>query len=262
MKLLNFIKQLIFASLFAVALTLIAGRAGLPIGFQFFSVITGSMESAIPVGSIVITKRGSSNIISPVEIYHYRIGDVITFALQDKTVVTHRITEQINNGGLIQYRTKGDANETADDQLVKESKIIGKVVWSVPLVGFLINFAKQPAGYLLFVVVPAMYVIVSEAVVISREIKQASFFQKFFGRKNGQVPQTVDIPNLPSQTLFATVVVENTSLSHVGKTLLVKILLPMLIGFVVSFYFVSVTLAYFSDTGQSSDNIFSASSVF
>lgn len=75
---------------------------------------------------MVFTKEGS---FSP------KKGDIITFRIDD-TVVTHRVTE--NRNGIC--TTKGDANKTADPVSVKESQIIGRVVFSLPYLGYVIHF--------------------------------------------------------------------------------------------------------------------------
>ena len=93
-----------------------------------YVVYSGSMEPEIHTGAVVFTKEGE---FSP------KKGDIITFRSGD-TVVTHRVLKN-NNGTCI---TKGDANKTADPVPVRESQIIGQVVYSLPYLGYVIHFLQ------------------------------------------------------------------------------------------------------------------------
>ena len=73
--------------------------------------------------------------------------------------VTHRIMEireveektpDPETGELLtrwEVITKGDANNTEDEPFDKE-RIMGEVVFSIPLVGYLVNMIKTPVGTL------------------------------------------------------------------------------------------------------------------
>lgn len=87
------------------------------LGFTFFRVISGSMESTIHVNDIVIVK-----ITKEID-----IRDIITYK-SDKNFITHRVIV-INPRSVI---TQGDANNTPDDPISKED-ILGKVVFIIPV---------------------------------------------------------------------------------------------------------------------------------
>lgn len=55
----------------------------------------------------------------------YEVGDIITFKNLDGIYVTHRIIEKDENG----FITKGDNNNTKDDEKVTKEQICGKVVF-------------------------------------------------------------------------------------------------------------------------------------
>lgn len=97
-------------------------------GVRPYVVYSGSMEPEIPTGAVVFTKEGD---FSP------KTGDIITFHNGD-TVVTHRIVKKENRI----FITKGDANKTADPVPVKASQIIGRVVFYLPYLGYVIHFLK------------------------------------------------------------------------------------------------------------------------
>jgi len=110
-------------------------------GFQVYGVLSGSMEPTYAVGSLVYVKA-----VDPDDL---KLRDVITFSVSPKTVVTHRIVEIVpdeNNPAMMRYRTKGDANESADASLVGPADIIGRVAFSVPHLGNVASYIQSPPG--------------------------------------------------------------------------------------------------------------------
>ena len=114
------------------------------LGYNYKTVLTGSMEPAIPVGSIVITKEQSS----------YEIEDIISF--QEKgSVITHRIISIDRE----RYITKGDANNVADTEEVQQKQILGKVILTIPLLGYLVMWLMSPVGIIsLFMIIGIWYI--------------------------------------------------------------------------------------------------------
>lgn len=110
-----------------------------------FVISTGSMEPAIPVGSIIYTMKKSE----------YKVGEIITF-LKEKGVVSHRIVGITMVGSNKYYLTKGDANNRVDEDLVQEGSIYGKIVTFIPEVGKIILFYKNPFGIILGTVLPTL----------------------------------------------------------------------------------------------------------
>lgn len=146
----------------AIALLFVGNRFGL-FGYEIKIVQSGSMEPAIQTGGLVAIVPSA----------HYAVGDVITFGPDTATQVptTHRIVAtETSPLGRTLYTTKGDANEEADPKVVRENEIIGKVVASVPYVGYLLEFARTPWGYGLLVGVPALIIILDEIANITWEI--------------------------------------------------------------------------------------------
>ena len=104
----------------------------------------------------------------------YSIGEVITFGSVSKTKAptSHRILDMEVSAGQISYITKGDANEDADGKPVSEKDVIGKVLFSVPYFGFVIDFARKPLGFILIIGVPAAIIVGDEIRKIFVETKK------------------------------------------------------------------------------------------
>lgn len=98
------------------------------VGFTPYAVSTGSMEPACHVGSVVYVRR--------VDAKELDTGDVITFRLGGDALATHRIVEVIRSGGELSFRTKGDANDAADAALVEADRVVGRVCFTIPYLGY------------------------------------------------------------------------------------------------------------------------------
>ena len=148
----------------AVAVLMIVTLFPITGNYKIKIVMSGSMEPAIHTGSIIVIKPEAP----------YKIDDVITFGKDTKKDVptTHRIAEMRVEEGKYIYRTKGDANKTEDMSEVPENTVIGKVLFSIPFFGFILDFAKKPMGFLLLVVVPSFAIILDEVGKIWKESKK------------------------------------------------------------------------------------------
>jgi len=110
-------------------------------GLQVFTVVSGSMEPAYPVGSLIYVKEA--------DVSRLENGDVITFMLNENTVATHRIVEVVpdeTDATVIRFRTKGDANEAEDGSLVHYKNVIGTPVFKIPYMGYVANYIQNPPG--------------------------------------------------------------------------------------------------------------------
>jgi len=107
------------------------------VGLKPYAVISGSMEPAYHVGSLIYVKT-----VAPENI---KVGDPITFVLNENLVVaTHRVI-QIDPENQYFY-TKGDANDTPDGAPVHFNNLIGKPVFTIPNLGYLSNWITNPPG--------------------------------------------------------------------------------------------------------------------
>lgn len=127
---------------------------------RYEPVYTGSMEPAIPVGSVVVIK--------PVDPETLKIGDIICFQLSQPTSITHRIINITDEG----FITKGDANEDPDQWTVRKENVIGKVIFTIPFIGYLGYFVRTPTGFILLIVIPVSLIIIMEIRNIVKELRK------------------------------------------------------------------------------------------
>lgn len=102
----------------------------MPFGFGLTVVLSGSMEPELSVYDLLV--------VVPSE--NYEVNDVVVYQAQRSSVV-HRIIS-IEGEEVI---TRGDAN-TDDDAPINVKNIKGAVVFSVPLVGYIVHLIKTPVG--------------------------------------------------------------------------------------------------------------------
>ena len=107
-------------------------------GGQIYTVISASMEPAIPVGSLVYVEG-----IAPEDVQE---NDVIAFygGRDANAIITHRVVE--NRIIMGEFITKGDANQTNDMNPVQYDNLLGRVEWSVPEVGVIAQMLTGMEG--------------------------------------------------------------------------------------------------------------------
>ena len=125
---------------------------------ESFVVLSGSMnaepEPIIQPGDVVIVDGAN-----PANIEEQ---DIITFTTGADEPVTHRVVNVTQQDGQVAFRTKGDANEDADQQLIGPDQVIGEVIFVIPFVGHVVNFANTTQGFVLLVLLPIGLLVLSE----------------------------------------------------------------------------------------------------
>lgn len=116
-------------------------------------VLTDSMDPEIKSGDLIFTKAVDPESVA--------VGDIITFFDPDgngTSTVTHRVVEVLREDGL-QFRTKGDANNTEDRTPVPAENLIGVYRMRLPGLGQAAMFMQTTPGLLVCVVVPLVLLI-------------------------------------------------------------------------------------------------------
>ena len=104
-------------------------------GIQPYVVESGSMEPAIKIGSVCFINRKA-------DYNEMHEGDIIAFKINDKKFATHRIKSITDEG----FETKGDANSGIDGIITTRDNFLGKNVFSIPNVGFIVKSIQTPSG--------------------------------------------------------------------------------------------------------------------
>ena len=138
--------------------------------FNAYVVLSGSMLPHIEIKDIVVTKK------IPAE--ELEVGDIITFIAPDSRYggisITHRILDKYYDESLgsYTYRTKGDANNTADSALVPNENILGKVILKIPKLGYLQDLLSSKGGLIFVVLIPCLVILSYDIMKILKKVGQ------------------------------------------------------------------------------------------
>lgn len=137
------------------------------LGLTPYSVLSGSMESVYPTGSLIYVKD-----VDPAAL---EVGDAITFRLAGGAVATHRIVELVPDEAdpdTFRFRTKGDENEVVDGALVEYGSVIGQPVFCIPMLGFLAIYIMHPPGKIVAISVAVALVVIEIMISILIDDKE------------------------------------------------------------------------------------------
>lgn len=107
------------------------------LGFQPTTMISGSMSPSMDVGDVAIVQNVSPNSIES--------GDIIQYWLGEEMVI-HRVIEVQQTGNEKVFVTKGDANQKSDPKPVLPAQVRGKVILTIPKVGWAVIYIKSFAS--------------------------------------------------------------------------------------------------------------------
>lgn len=144
-----------------------------------YVVQSGSMEPTYSPGDVIyVTDVPAENI---------EAGDVITFreGAVGAITTTHRVVEKTQgSSGEPRFITAGDANENRDAETRSPREIVGVVMFSVPLIGYVISFASTSLGTVALIIVPSFLFVVLEVRDLWREATSSEESKENLTEKN------------------------------------------------------------------------------
>ena len=109
-------------------------------GIVPYVVLSGSMEPTIETGSVCfINKHADYDSIKE--------DDIIAFQMKNGTLVTHRVVEVTDSG----LTTKGDNNEDIDGSTITKSEFVGKNLFWIPKVGYVVKAFHTTKGKIILI---------------------------------------------------------------------------------------------------------------
>jgi len=97
---------------------------------SYLIIMGSSMEPALKQGDLVLLKR----------VDNYSVGDILGYVNPYGPTVIHRIVATEEGA----FSLKGDNRNTIDPWLVTKEMVLGKLMFSIPYVGHMFNFLKEP----------------------------------------------------------------------------------------------------------------------
>ena len=123
-------------------------------GFSVMTVLSGSMSPYLNVGDMIVVKETDPAVLKE--------GDVITYRQNSGLIITHRIIQLSSDDNGLMFKTKGDANNVEDFGFVHERQLVGKVAFKIPYGGYVARFVRTPYGFVIFILVPVIILILGE----------------------------------------------------------------------------------------------------
>ena len=133
-------------------------------------VLTDSMYPQIESGDLIICHTAEPEEIA--------VGDVIAFfdpAGNGSSIVTHQVGEVLEENGSISWKTKGIANNTADEVPVPAKNLTGVYRSRIPGAGHIAMFMQTTEGLIVCVVCPIVLLVGYD--IIRRRIYEKSHKQ-------------------------------------------------------------------------------------
>jgi len=143
------------------------------LGIKPFIVLSGSMETEIKRGDLILTK-----VIDPTTL---KIDDVIAFRDSENAVTTHRIIDIVVRNGQTYFITKGDNNSSQDQNLVAIEDVEGLYMTRIPGIGTIMNRLAEPTTIMMVGVGITMIFVIS--FVISSKKQQEAERKEFLEYK-------------------------------------------------------------------------------
>jgi signal peptidase len=127
---------------FAVGIAL-ALAAPLAFDARPLVVLSGSMEPALGTGDVSVVRS-----IAPLDA---RPGDIVTFRDPDNAerLITHRVRAMRVQGDAVVFRTRGDANNVSEHWCVPATGEIGRVMYRIPKLGWVLSYARSKGLFVL-----------------------------------------------------------------------------------------------------------------
>lgn len=138
------------------------------LGYRTYLVLSDSMKDDFKSGDLIIVKDVDYNKLKP--------GDIISYISRAKynygDTVTHKIRSIIyDEDGKPGFITYGTTTGNDDEGIVEYPYIIGKYQFKIKNVANIIMFLKTIPGYLIFVLIPFLTLIILQVIDIIKTFK-------------------------------------------------------------------------------------------
>lgn len=137
-------------------------------GTKGYAVTSDSMAETLTRGDVVFSKK--------VSFEELKAGDVITVRVSDAGYFTHRIVDIDADSKTVM--TKGDANDANDPMPTQADMIVGRMVYSIPLLGYISIALGGKSG----LVLPIILIIIAAALIAANTLIKGK--QKMRGDDN------------------------------------------------------------------------------
>ncbi|MCH2404765.1 MAG: signal peptidase I [Nitrosopumilus sp.] len=164
----------------------------------FYVVASGSMIPELEIYDVLIVQGHE-----PFE--DLEIGDIIVFnrPSDHNRVIVHRVVSIIDDDPKT-LRTQGDANPASipgTDFPITEEEYIGKVVYTLPQVGYITQLLKPPINYVIIVVVIGIMVV--KQITKRKKEKKITFSDQLDSENQDTIKELSDIDKIEKDSEYS-----------------------------------------------------------
>lgn len=164
----------------------------------FYVVASGSMIPELEIYDVLIVQGHE-----PFE--DLEIGDIIVFnrPSDHNRVIVHRVVSIIDDDPKT-LRTQGDANPASipgTDFPITEEEYIGKVVYTIPQVGYVTQLLKPPINYVIIVVVIGIMVV--KQITKRKKEKKITFSDQLDSENQDTIKELSDINKIEKDSEYS-----------------------------------------------------------
>ncbi|MBQ03304.1 signal peptidase I [Candidatus Bathyarchaeota archaeon] len=124
-------------------------KSNLKTKYPIMVVVSQSMVPTLGVGDFILVEKIDD--FEAVVAESMPEGEILVFLRSSSTneYIVHRAVDKFFLNGAWQYVTKGDNNKVQDRRSVSETRVVGKVIGRIPVLGYFPLFIKTSRGFLL-----------------------------------------------------------------------------------------------------------------
>ena len=135
-----------------------------------FNLITGTKCYAVTSDSMADRLvRGDAVFSKPVSFDELKEGDIVTVRVGNAGYFTHRIVDIDTKARTV--TTRGDANAADDPMPAEENRIVGRMIFSVPFLGYLSIAFMGMSGYKALIILVIIAAVLIAATTILQKKK-------------------------------------------------------------------------------------------
>ena len=182
-------------------------------GYKAFVVLSDSMSKTdFKAGDLVLIKETDPKTLKE--------GDIIAYTSQNTAnygeTVTHKIRKlTVDSNGQPGFVTYGTTTDTDDETIVTYPYVLGKYSKHIPKVGTFFQFLKTAPGYIVCILIPFLFLILTEG------IRCIHLFRKYKAEQQKELQaerDKIEADRMETQRMMQELLQMKAQMANAGQT--------------------------------------------
>ncbi len=182
-------------------------------GYKAFVVLSDSMSKTdFKAGDLVLIKETDPKTLKE--------GDIIAYTSQNTAnygeTVTHKIRKlTVDSNGQPGFVTYGTTTDTDDETIVTYPYVLGKYSKHIPKVGTFFQFLKTTPGYIVCILIPFLFLILTEG------IRCIHLFRKYKAEQQKELQaerDKIEADRMETQRMMQELLQMKAQMANAGQT--------------------------------------------